>query len=132
KPIRYVINTHMHPDHVFGNAVFKEDAPAFVANHKLARGLGSRAERYLATSKRMLGDEAFQGIEVVLPTLAVDEKLSLDLGGRARSCSRRRGRRTPTTTSPSPTVRPTLCSSAISSSRCMCLRSTARSAAGLR
>ena len=82
KPIRYVINTHMHPDHVFGNAVFKEDAPAFVANHKLARGLGSRAERYLATSKRMLGDEAFQGIEVVLPTLAVDDKLSLDLGGR--------------------------------------------------
>ena len=82
KPIRYVINTHMHPDHVFGNAVFKEDAPVFVANHKLARGLGSRAERYLATSKRMLGKEAFQGIEVVLPTLAVDDKLSLDLGGR--------------------------------------------------
>ena len=82
KPIRYVINTHMHPDHVFGNAVFKEDAPAFVANHKLARGLGSRAERYLATSKRMLGEEAFQGIEVVLPTVAVDDKMSLDLGGR--------------------------------------------------
>ena len=82
KPIRYVINTHMHPDHVFGNVVFKEDAPAFVANHKLARGLGSRAERYLAMSKRMLGDKAFQGIEVVLPTVAVDDKMSLDLGGR--------------------------------------------------
>jgi quinoprotein relay system zinc metallohydrolase 2 len=82
KPIRYVINTHMHPDHVFGNAVFREDAPAFVANRKLARGLGSRAEHYLATSKRMLGDDAFQGIEVVLPTVAVDGTMSLDLGGR--------------------------------------------------
>jgi quinoprotein relay system zinc metallohydrolase 2 len=70
KPIRYVINTHMHPDHVFGNAAFKEDAPAFVANHKLARGLASRAERYLATNKRVLGDDAFAGIEVILPTLA--------------------------------------------------------------
>jgi len=37
KPIRYVINTHMHPDHVFGNAVFKEDALAFVAITSLPR-----------------------------------------------------------------------------------------------
>jgi quinoprotein relay system zinc metallohydrolase 2 len=78
KPIRYVINTHMHPDHVFGNAAFKEGAPAFVANCKLARGLGSRAERYLATNK----DDAFAGIEVVLPTVPVDNTMSLDLGGR--------------------------------------------------
>ena len=82
KPIRYVINTHMHPDHVFGNAAFKEDAPTFVGHHKLARGLASRADRYLAINKAMLGDEAFQGIEVILPTLAVDGTMTLDLGGR--------------------------------------------------
>jgi quinoprotein relay system zinc metallohydrolase 2 len=82
KPIRYVINTHMHPDHVFGNAAFKQDNPAFVANHKLARGLTSRADRYLATNKRMLGADAFQGIEIVLPTVAVDDKMALDLGRR--------------------------------------------------
>jgi quinoprotein relay system zinc metallohydrolase 2 len=82
KPIRYVINTHMHPDHVFGNAAFKEDSPAFVANRKLARGLGSRADRYLAINKQMLGPEAFEGIEIVLPTVAVENTLTLDLGGR--------------------------------------------------
>jgi quinoprotein relay system zinc metallohydrolase 2 len=82
KPIRYVINTHMHPDHVFGNAAFKEDNPAFVGHYKLARGLGSRAERYLAINKEMLGEAAFAGIEIIVPTLAVETSLKLDLGGR--------------------------------------------------
>ena len=82
KPIRYVINTHMHPDHVFGNAAFKDDSPAFVANRKLARGLGSRADRYLAINKQMLGPDAFAGIEIVLPTVAVENTLTLELGGR--------------------------------------------------
>jgi quinoprotein relay system zinc metallohydrolase 2 len=83
KPIRYVINTHMHPDHVFGNAAFKEDNPTFVGHHKLARGLASRANRYLAINKEMLGEQAFQGIEIILPTLAVDGHQTLDLGGRS-------------------------------------------------
>jgi len=82
KPIRYVINTHMHPDHVFGNAAFKQDNPTFVGHYKLARGLSSRAERYLAINKEMLGADAFQGIEVILPSVGVEKTLSLDLGGR--------------------------------------------------
>jgi quinoprotein relay system zinc metallohydrolase 2 len=82
KPIRYVINTHMHPDHVFGNAAFKDDAPIFVGHHKLARGLATRADRYLAINKEMLGADAFEGIEIILPTLKVEDKVTLDLGGR--------------------------------------------------
>ena len=82
KPIRYVINTHMHPDHVFGNAAFKEDNPTFVGHYKLARGLMSRSEQYLAASKAMMGAEAVEGIEVIPPTLAVQDKTTLDLGGR--------------------------------------------------
>jgi quinoprotein relay system zinc metallohydrolase 2 len=83
KPIRFVINTHMHPDHVFGNAAFKDDNPAFVGHYKLARGLATRADRYLAINKQMLGNAAFEGIEVILPTLAVEDSLTLDLGGRS-------------------------------------------------
>jgi quinoprotein relay system zinc metallohydrolase 2 len=82
KPVRYVINTHMHPDHVFGNAAFKDDNPTFVAHYKMARGLASRADRYLAANEQMMGKDALAGTEIVLPTLAVEDRLTLDLGNR--------------------------------------------------
>jgi quinoprotein relay system zinc metallohydrolase 2 len=81
-PIRYVINTHMHPDHVFGNAAFEADQPAFVAHHKMARGLSARAERYLAINKEAIGEEAFAGTKIILPTLPILETTKLDLGDR--------------------------------------------------
>jgi quinoprotein relay system zinc metallohydrolase 2 len=67
---------------VFGNAAFKEDHPAFVGHYKLARGLATRADRYLAINKTMLGEDAFQGIKIILPNLAVEKSTTLDLGGR--------------------------------------------------
>lgn len=81
-PIRYVINTHMHPDHVFGNAAFADDAPAFVGHAKLARGLAARSERYLAINKELMGEEAFAGTRIILPTVAVEDRMIIDLGGR--------------------------------------------------
>jgi quinoprotein relay system zinc metallohydrolase 2 len=81
-PIRYVINTHMHPDHVFGNAAFEADQPAFVAHHKMARGLSARTERYIAINKEAIGEEAFEGTKIVLPTMPISETTKLDLGGR--------------------------------------------------
>src|SRR5690606_21897273 len=38
KPIRYVINTHMHPDHVLGNAAFADGAE-IVAHARLEKAL---------------------------------------------------------------------------------------------
>jgi quinoprotein relay system zinc metallohydrolase 2 len=81
-PIRYVINTHMHPDHVLGNAAFEADQPVFVGHAKLARGLGARAERYLSINKELAGAAAFAGTKIVLPTMAISEPTTLDLGGR--------------------------------------------------
>jgi len=82
KPIKYVINTHMHPDHVFGNAAFKQDNPTYVGHYKLARALGTRAESYITASKEMMGEKVFEGSEIILPTLGIKEPTTLDLGDR--------------------------------------------------
>lgn len=81
-PIKYVINTHMHPDHVFGNVAFEGEHPVFVGHHKLPRALAARAARYLAINKELLGDAAFEGTRIIPPTELVEDKLTLDLGGR--------------------------------------------------
>lgn len=82
KPIRYVINTHMHPDHVMGNAAFKAPNLEFVGHYKLPAALYARKASYLANARERLGDEAFKGTEIIPPTVLVKETLELDLGQR--------------------------------------------------
>ncbi len=82
RPIRYVINTHMHPDHVLGNAAFRAEGTQFVGHYKLGPALSARAERYLAFNKEAVGEQAFAGTEIVLPTLKVENALEIDLGDR--------------------------------------------------
>lgn len=86
KPIVYVINTHMHPDHVFGNAAFLQDNATFVGHRKLAAGLLARADSYLQSSQQMMGAEALQGTQVITPSLDVFDHHVLDLGGRQLTC----------------------------------------------
>lgn len=87
RPVRYVINTHMHPDHVFGNVAFEASNPVFVGHHKMERGLLARAERYLAINRDLLGPEAFEGIKIITPSLKVEGQSTLDLGGRTLELS---------------------------------------------
>lgn len=83
--ICYVINTHVHPDHVFGNAAFADDQPEFIGHAHLAAAMAARRDSYLAALPEQIGSAAAEGSALVAATgsVAADQKRRLDLGGRS-------------------------------------------------
>jgi len=80
-PIRYVILTHMHPDHMFGNAAFEAEGATFVGHHKLPRAMAARGPHYLGALQDLIGELA-DDTRIIEPSLLVEDQLELDLGGR--------------------------------------------------
>lgn len=80
-PILYVINTHVHPDHVMGNAAFKQDKPTFIGHQKLAEAMALRKETYLRNQAIWVGADA-SGSELIAPTLPISTTQEVDLGGK--------------------------------------------------
>ncbi|MDO8396919.1 MAG: quinoprotein relay system zinc metallohydrolase 2 [Bradyrhizobium sp.] len=82
RPIRYVINTHGHPDHMFGNIAFVQDGTSFVGHRNLPRALTTRGPFYIEAFRRIMGGELIDDVRMVPPTILVDGITTLDLGSR--------------------------------------------------
>lgn len=80
-PVLYVINTHVHPDHVFGNTAFLAEKPAYIGHAKLADALERRRDNYMRLNTTWMGEE-FAGSAIVKPTVSVTDHMDIDIGGR--------------------------------------------------
>jgi quinoprotein relay system zinc metallohydrolase 2 len=79
-PIRYVVMSHVHPDHIFGAGAFRQDDPIFVGHARLAAALAQRGLYYQRRLEEILGPG--RAGPVVMPTMTVEDRAEIDLGGR--------------------------------------------------
>jgi quinoprotein relay system zinc metallohydrolase 2 len=80
-PVCYVINTHVHPDHIYGNLAFKQPGVSFVGHYKLEQAMAMRAPFYGEKAARDLGF-TLTPEHFIPPDRPVKDTLELDLGGR--------------------------------------------------
>lgn len=79
-PIRYVLMSHVHPDHIFGAGAFLQDKPTFAGHAQLPDALAQRGAYYRGRLEEVLG--VGSAGPIVQPTLLVSDLTQLDLGGR--------------------------------------------------
>ena len=83
KPIKYVVNTHDHLDHVLGNSEFAKLGATIIAQTLTKAAIQKQGDALLQRAKYFgLNDEAMSGTTVVAPTLAFSDAMEIDLGDR--------------------------------------------------
>lgn len=81
KPIVYVINTHYHGDHTFGNQYFKE-AKEIIAHENTKKNMVEKEQQQREQFKRFFGENSLEGFELTLPTKTFKDILTLRAGGK--------------------------------------------------
>ena len=79
-PVKYVVMSHVHPDHIFGASAFLKDAPVFVGHARLSEALHQRGAFYREKLSALIGLERTGTI--VMPGMEISETAELNLGGR--------------------------------------------------
>jgi quinoprotein relay system zinc metallohydrolase 2 len=79
-PIRFVLLSHVHPDHIFGAGAFEADHPQFIGHARLPAALQQRGEYYRDGLERILGRGRVGPL--VTPSVQVRDHAQIDLGNR--------------------------------------------------
>src|SRR5262245_10041992 len=81
KPIRYVLDSHHHGDHAYGNAVFAKAGATIVAQANCARWLRENgAKEFADAGKGPQGRKDVAESSLKIPSIVFDDKLVLDDG----------------------------------------------------
>jgi cyclase len=81
RPIKYVVNTHYHLDHAWGNSVFVK-AGAIVVAHENSRLADPKSEYALAHYQELgLTAADMEGTVLKFPTVTFKDAMRIDLGG---------------------------------------------------
>jgi len=81
KPICYVINTHIHFDHILGNKAFVNKNTDFVGHKNLAEAVNQNRDFFLTQFKNNLNANA-KGSDIIGPNILIEKSTQLELGGR--------------------------------------------------
>src|SRR3990172_7197378 len=81
KPVVYVINTHFHGDHTFGNQYFKK-AREIISHENTNRNLIEKDKQHREQFKKFFGENSLEGFELTLPTKTIKDTLSLRVGNK--------------------------------------------------
>ena len=82
KPIKYVVNTHTHLDHALGNCVFAKLGATVISHDADRTFLATQGSDILKNAGNYgLKPEDMAGTEIVVPTLAFSDQLTIDMGG---------------------------------------------------
>lgn len=83
KPIRYVVNTHYHLDHAFGNCIFADKGAVIIAHSICRQNVQKTQATALEIAKAYgMDDAALEGTRIVVPDMTFEKTLELDLGNR--------------------------------------------------
>jgi glyoxylase-like metal-dependent hydrolase (beta-lactamase superfamily II) len=84
KPIKWVINSHFHGDHTFGNAPFKAAGATFVAQKETARIMQLVQPKEMARRVIYFKSHNYDpnAVKLILPDVTYDTTMTIHLGGR--------------------------------------------------
>jgi len=82
KPIRFVVDTHYHFDHAFGNGEFAKAGGVIISHAADRENLKKKGEATLKGATEFgLTAEDMRGTEISLPVLTFTDRMTIHLGG---------------------------------------------------
>jgi len=83
RPVAWLVNTHYHPDHVWGNEVFRDAGARIIARPETQAEIETYTPVYLDYYRENKPDvyRLISGVSAAIPDSAADVETRMDLGG---------------------------------------------------